>query len=56
MNETVAIWAEKLADFAILAVRQCGPLVLWVLILSTFYAGLERVFPRLGGPPASRPD
>jgi hypothetical protein len=56
MSETVAAVLAKLVEFSIIAVKQVGPLVLWVLVLSAFYAGLERIFPRLGGLRGSRPD
>jgi hypothetical protein len=38
-----------LVDFSVQAITEVGPLVLWVLIWSAIYSGLERIFPRLGG-------
>jgi hypothetical protein len=40
-----------LIDFGITALKGAGPLVLWVFIWSAIYAGLERIYPRLGGRP-----
>ena len=53
IEQLAAIWT-KLVEFSIVAVTQAGLLVLWVLIFSVMYSGLERIFPRLGGPPSSR--
>lgn len=53
---TLAALAAKLIEFSIIAMKQVGPLVMWVLIFSAFYAGLEQLFPRLGGSPGSRAD
>jgi hypothetical protein len=55
-SDAIATLAAKLIEFLIIAVRQVGPLLLWVLIFSAIYAGLEQIFPRLGGPPGSRAD
>jgi hypothetical protein len=55
-SDVIAALAAKLIEFSVIAVKQVGPLVLWVLIFSAFYAGLEQIFPRLGGAPSSRAD
>jgi hypothetical protein len=44
---------DPFIDFGMMAVKQLTPLVAWVFIWAAIYAALERVFPRLGGPPAT---
>ena len=39
-----------LIDFGITAIQKAGPLVIWVFVWSAIYAGLEQMFPWLGGP------
>jgi hypothetical protein len=55
-SDAIATLAAKLIEFSIIVVKQVGPLALWVLIFSAFYAGLEQIFPRLGGPSGSIAD